>query len=411
MSRLFLNPSLALIVVFLIAPLTASGADTKVFGVELRFPASESSPPEAPNTTSRDLVSLREAQDRLATLQAEKGPYHPDLSHMLLAEAERARSVGQSRQALEWYDWALHNIRVNNGLGDPAQLPVLEEIMALQRQMGDREALSGRIEYFYRIMGSGRRPYSPTRLEASLAYLRWHQELLMVESWQGESRRVLQLYEGGKLLQERVCTSEKWSREFCEAFTLAHLGTLYLIEHHLITDSVIDGPAEGINQPFVSPDMQPNPSEQRLNQLAKTAYSAGARLLKTNIKYVENKTTLELALADWYWFQGRRGQALDIYDRLRKGQPPMFSDPVPLPALPTLDRDPQLSERIQTVSAVFTVTDGGRVTDLDVELVDNEADASVIWVARSLRRLRFRPAFNDQGRIDQKVQLTLQAMR
>ena len=116
------------------------------------------------------------------------GTLCPRADPALESAAREAEEYGETATALELYRWALHSTRINKGLSSVDQLPILERIIELMRDSGDREELANQIDYFYRLLGRGAKPWTDQRLAASVRWLSVHSELLASYSWGGRIR-------------------------------------------------------------------------------------------------------------------------------------------------------------------------------------------------------------------------------
>ena len=90
---------------------------------------------------------LEKRAEEIASLERLGGPYSQDLTEPLLATASLAAEYGDGDRAIELYRWGLYTLRVNTGLNSPAQLPVIEQILALLKEQGDLEGFRERTDY------------------------------------------------------------------------------------------------------------------------------------------------------------------------------------------------------------------------------------------------------------------------
>ena len=116
-------------------------------------PSAEASPELS---TRADLAA---AEVVLLEQEQSLGPYHTSLAALMVEVAAIASASGDLSRAAEFYDRALHNARVNNGLYGDQQLPILRGLIALYLESGDREALEERAAYQFRLLGSGLPPF------------------------------------------------------------------------------------------------------------------------------------------------------------------------------------------------------------------------------------------------------------
>jgi len=178
----------ALLASTLVVPLAA---EQRPFGVGLgqeRERVANVSSPLTPLSTDESRLDLGE-------LEAEKGPYHPDLAEVLLEAANLALLAARYEEADELFSRALRNKRINEGLYSAGQLQIVQTLAEVARFQGDPEALKARIDYYYRIQGSREVGLTATKLQAANQWLMARIELLTIQDWGGKERDALTLYD------------------------------------------------------------------------------------------------------------------------------------------------------------------------------------------------------------------------
>lgn len=392
-----------------VAPHAQADRETPLpYGFLLAPAATAVATPEQPAVDSETLRALTRARASIVALEAERGPYHPGLAEPLLAAAELAREIQRADVAIELYSWALQNLRINRGLATAEQLPIVEALLELHRQAGDSAAVNEREAYIYRLAGRGQPPWSDDRLRAAVRYLAWWQEWLILKNDRYDGRELWELHRAGRELAESVCASAEWAKNWCAPLTLRALGTLYLIDYQVEPLDDFADPRRISRRPDWDQDM----FDQRLYDLAASAYASGIRLLESALEQVPNDPELRLALADWRWFQGRQGAAREDYRTLSAEMPDRFARPEPLPVLPDFRRDPRLARESDRVVLRAEVTASGRVRDVAFTGPESVAEGVRVRARRALRDTRFRPRLNSSGEpVDAEVELSLLAMR
>ena len=406
-------PSLKTLIVSLIMvsalPCAHADRDTPLpYGFLLASAEAQPVATDRPTVNSEAMVALSRARESISALEAARGPYHPGLAQPLLAAAALAREMRFDEAAIELYSWALQNLRINRGLATPEQLPVVEALLELHREAGDSEAVNNREAYIYRLAGRGQRPWSEDRLRAALRYLAWWQEWLLLKGEWYDGRELWDLHRAGEALAESVCAAEAWAQEWCGPMTLRALGTLYLIDYQIEPIDDFGDPRRLRRRPDWDQDM----FDQRLYDLAASAYAAGVRLLQTALERVPDDPDLKLALADWRWFQGRQSSAREDYRALQAEMPARFVEPEPLPTLPVFRRDPRLARDSDRVILRVKVTARGQAREVEFTGPETVEEGVRIRARRALRDTRFRPRLNANGEPeDAEVTLSLLALR
>jgi len=99
------------------------------------------------STSQNNQDSIGEYEERLSNLELEGGAYEPALSQELLSIGTLYQSQGEHDLALEYFDKALHINRVNQGLYNLEQEPILDEIIESYIALGDLQAADMQQEY------------------------------------------------------------------------------------------------------------------------------------------------------------------------------------------------------------------------------------------------------------------------
>lgn len=298
----------------------------------------------APELRAEMLEALRM---RVATEEAEGGPYAPALAETLADLARLLEAAGDDKEAMRVRERALHLLRINQGLNAPEQGPLVRAILESLRRAGDIEALDERYDYFFRLYGLGRPPWSGPRWDATLEYLRWQRDALKLELGGDPYRRLLNVYGLHDELLEVVAAEPadlaggNWARQ--RDLVLSQLGVFYLIEDMVqpIPDPIqLRGQLTRPRDP-----MDFDPMAERLEGIRRSLRPRGKQMLMDLLEAIPATETVaraevKLALADWLqWFGSTREAGivyLDTWQALHdQGQQVLaqswFERPVPLP--------------------------------------------------------------------------------
>ena len=90
-------------------------------------------------------------QNSINELQKAHGVYHDRIGEELTGLGLVYRNLGQYREAIEAFNRSLYIKRINYGLHNLAQIPVLEQIIATNTALSDWEALDRNYQYLYWI--------------------------------------------------------------------------------------------------------------------------------------------------------------------------------------------------------------------------------------------------------------------
>ena len=105
--------------------------------------------------TAPDPETLKKTVDQyehsISELQQAHGVFYDRIGEELTGLGIAYRNLGQYPEALAAFNRALHISRVNNGLQNLQQLPILEQIIAINTATGDWAALDQNYQYLYWI--------------------------------------------------------------------------------------------------------------------------------------------------------------------------------------------------------------------------------------------------------------------
>lgn len=357
-----------------------------------------------------DADDIERLQKRLEDQRLADGPYAPDAAETLTDLARLLEAQGQTAEALERREEALHLIRVNEGLYSAGQGPVLRAMLDSLRAAGDFEGLDKRYTYFYRLYGAGRPPFDELRRAATIEYLDWQREALRRELDADPRERLLELHAiQAELLvtvAEDPASDWRWLRDL----TRSQLATLYLVEDsvqpelQLLRRSQVTRPRGDDLRDF---DLV----RERLENLQRTARAQGRALIEAALQRVPEdevvaRAGLRLDLGDWHMWHGSTRSAREAYDTIWKkleaaGRDDLleewFAEPQPLPrgeVFAPLDRVGGNVLRVRIDVSAY-----GRV-QVSSEGVPEAREREFSILRRFLRASRFRPAFRAGEPVD-----------
>jgi hypothetical protein len=244
-------------------------------------------------------------------------------------------------------------------------------------------------------------------LNFALEYYDHELGVLAVAEWYNNEREVLKFAEHLEDVVHRACRGDASDPVTCSALVKRRLQLLYLI--CFAVEPYLE---ERQGLPLYKPRVMPERSvtDDQLETIERGAFLTGVRMLKEAIELDEKNDELEAALADWRWFHGRTGDAVNTYERLARKVPAQFAEPLALPhGLIDELQGPITTAARATFS--FDVTTRGRVRDIN-EVSSTEGPRDAIRIKKNLRELRFRPALDATGeRIKATITKTYQETR
>ena len=361
-------------------------------------------PPEQRPAARQRVQNLRQ---RLREQELAQGPYAAPLAETLTELARAADALGDGAAALKARERALHLTRVNEGLYSAAQAPLLRALLEGHRRRGEFARLDERYDYFFRLYGAGRPPWTEARWAATLEYLRWQREALRRRIDGADvQRRLLELHRRHEDLFKALRPAGQavdWERERDVAFS--QLKTLYLIEV-LVAPSVEDFAALRSNRAQREGAAAFDRYRERLDNLKRGLRGRGRKLLESLLDIVpagaaRARGEIQLALADWLQWHGAtraaRERYLALWKRLEGSQyQPLaqawFARPVPLPDNGVFW---QSDRRVDAaVDLRVTVAANGRAR-IDFDAVPAAERRTAGRLRRSLHNLRFRPRIDN----------------
>lgn len=352
-----------------------------------------------------DPVDYRE---QMEALEGDSGPYADGLAEPLGSLGRYYRAQGEYEQALGAFRRALHIVRVNDGLYSDRQIPLLRELLGTFRDTGDFETLDQRYDYLFRLYGAGLPPHTEIRLRATLEYLRWQREALRLKLDKGEARRLLEAIELNDQILQSIQADGSVPYHWRRDFVFSQLRNLYILqdrfqpglqEQGLVSSKEIYG-----GQPLTV-DLE----DQKMNHLVRTAQSKG-RALVTELQQVAaeqgpvEEAALELAQADWYFWNGQQSRAKTAYSRVElllreAGELLLLQEwlgqPVELPEEGAFWNGGQQAEASPAeVRASFDVSSRGRVSNVEAEALNPDAEGGLSKFKRQLSATLFRPRWH-----------------
>ena len=349
-------------------------------------PSAEASPELS---TRADLAA---AEVVLLEQEQSLGPYHPSLAALMVEVAAIASASGDLSRAAEFYDRALHNARVNNGLYGDQQLPILRGLIALYLESGDREALEERAAYQFRLLGSGLPPFEEGELKAALEFFDVTLDVLMDVEWGPRGRELLRFHDRFDDMTAAVCQDPSVSSQWCRPFTFRLAGFYYVLEFKL--DVLVDD--QRFERTFSDPEWSSLEREPRLEALQRRLMSKGEDLFEQLLSVAPAQHDALSALADWRWFYRQKTRALALYEQACQMHPGRFEKPGALPEYPALGRLMLPDPGPPVTQVTLSVTDRGVAKDVVVTASNSPSDDRAgAKLKRLLRNTAFRPALRN----------------
>lgn len=346
-------------------------------------------------------------QRQVDALEGEGGPYADALAEPLTGLGRHYRQKGDMEQALRHYRRALHVVRVNDGLYSERQMPILRELLDAYRVSGDMEILDNRYDYYFRLYGNGRPPYTDVRLRAALAYLRWQREAVRLEIGENESQRILALYHLNDELLQAVAADSSVALQWYRDLVLSQMRNLYLLEDRFAPTVQSIGTAPSTPM-FAEKWGQKDIDKTRLELLQRNAKSQGAGLLQALIDRTADSADdtalagVYMELGDWYQWHGNDRRAGEQYQQVvqllsQDKRPDLLQQwlgqPMELPDNGAFWQFRSDREGVHpvVVNIRYDVSARGRASNMQAGVSDPADEGVASRLKRKLRHIRFRP--------------------
>lgn len=381
---------------------------------------SESSANIAKPATSN--TSIIDYLDAIATEEAQRGAYDPQLGELFHGLASAHQRAGNHKEAITAFKHAMHVNRVNNGIYSVSQEPMLRGMIASHQATAQME--SAALNY-HRLLGLYERNYGnsapeliPLLAEAS----NWHRNvyiekqsrdrvghLILAQSMSGSAVDIATRHFGYTHLQ-----LVRLLRDMAESsyYLAVHYGRYETLE----TPDTSGFFATGYDRYPGASRPQGISTEQRLYY---NGYSGGRRayerivaILDSNEASPKERAQAYLELGDWFTLFKRRGSAADAY---RKGWQALanadqqdaiielMGKPKMLPVFEFESSDQSESDSDTTTEkselphalVSLTVTANGAPRNIRVLKTEPESEQIASRAIRTTRNARFRAQIKD----------------
>lgn len=353
-------------------------------------------------------ISPRQYLSAIEEIEADYGAYDLQLSQHLSGLGVQYQAIGEHQEAIEVFKRAMHIQRVNLGLYDMGQIPILENIIESQIALGEWEDANERYQYLYWLHRRNYGNDDPRMLPIINKLSDWHLQAYALNVSGGLFHHLLAAHNLYQIAVDLVGTTYGAN----DLRMIDPLRGLTASNYFLATYQ-----EENHNKLAVQNGSMPATEDERarLQAYISRSFDNGRSAINRMVHVYSNnpeatpadEIRAQVALADWYLLFGKWHSAMDLYrDAYQRAttvdgdanlEAELFGRPVALPDMPLIDLDQ--TDSINTnnyVLAQFNVNAYGRVTNIDI-LETSPADDSRMKsrVRRTLKAAKFRPQFKD----------------
>ena len=384
-------------------------------GADQESPAAADAPPAEADTAAAQAAAAEEVAaapspaterhlEAVRAIEDEGGAYAPELPQHLLGLGLAYQQQGLHAQAVETLNRAAHVSRVNEGLYNAADIPILEHLIESYAALGDWEQVDNRYQQVFRIHHRNYGERDARLLPALQKLSSWHLRAYIDDTGGEPLNHLLtarNLFDSSmQIIQENYGPAD--------ARIADTLRQRALVDYYLA--SYAPPPEEGFG--FGTESMEPAATPTYVVN----SFVAGREALRrvVELRQQDGKSTgLERSralaeLADWHQLFSRRQTALRIYQeawtlgaQAGEASPQIlatvFGQPRALPVLPAeLDAAaPAPSTDPAWITVRFAVSETGRAEGLEV--IESSPPAADKYVSRLRKRVlgtAFRPRFD-----------------
>jgi tetratricopeptide (TPR) repeat protein len=402
-----------------------------------------------PTATATELLSIAEQyEQQIAMLQADYGPYDARLGEQLLSQGRVYQQLQDHGRALEALKRSHHIKRVNDGLQDLGQVPLLQEIIESKIALRDWPEVD---QSFDQLLWIYRRNFQEGDAELLKIYDqvgRWKIQayrdgLLASNAYETVSEAAWLFSRSIKLTEQRYGENDPRLIDLRYGHVMASYHAMIEFANRPL-DKYVDRQATSpvsyvqrcypvrmsngrvatqcVSIPVTNFGTYARAQDERDYDVKRHYHAARASLERIVAIHdahpelpPESRAEALVHLGDWHILGGSADTALELYQqawRLLQGLPDgdrrlaeTFGDPVSVPALrmslPSVDRQVAPENQGEYVAISYDVSTTGRVRNAEItEATPGVTTASRRKALESVRGKRFRPRIENGVAVD-----------
>lgn len=341
-------------------------------------------------------------QDRIQEIERTQGAFAAGLTEQLLGMGLVLQRNGDHQAAIRTFKRGVHLARVNEGLYSTRQMALLEGEIASHVALGEFSKADERQRYLFRVQAETLS--DATRGQALMQHALWQRQAYEQGVGEEPFARLLRMWS-----LYRVALSEYAQVEGESSTRL--LPPLYgMLQSQYLVSGFVGEMSDGR---FRTRGLFQDEEAQQLayrNQSFKQGSSVIGAIYDIETAQPgaswEQAAETSLMLADWQLWHKKRSDALETYATLYREleaseaaqvwRKRVFDTPAPLPQIVGVRALPDsIEEQAGALLLEFSVTERGRVVDL--ERLDSYAsnDKKASEIVRRIKQTLFRPRFSD----------------
>lgn len=360
-------------------------------------------------TREQDRLDVLTYREVIADIERHEGAYSAQLPEQLLSLGGALQQAGRHAEAVKVFKRGVHLSRINGGLYGAEQIPLLQSEIRSHIALGNFTAADERQVYLYRVqvrsLSSG-----PRRANALIQQAGWQHKAYELRLGEHGFNRLMNMWDLYRQALNDIIELEGSSSPGLLPPLYGMLRAQYLISDYR------DEASSGFGSEY---DFTERQGQNRFNAYRAESYKRGLAVIRA-IQEVEQAASQpepsalalsHIRLGDWMLWHGEDEDALAEYRRAIEElaglddaqvlEQQLLGAPAALPALEGVEALPPVVP-LERANAVleFGVTAHGRVVDLDRVDDNDDNDAKVNRLMRSLRKTQFRPRFEGGKAVD-----------
>ena len=386
-----------------------TNADTAITGTRLR-----------PSANTRR--TLNNYLDEIERVETEFGAYGNGLAEQLSGLGEAYQIIGRHDDAIEVFKRAAHINRINEGLYNLNQVPIMENMIESLVARGQWQDANERREYLYWLYKRNYGQWDPRMLPVMDSLSNWYLNVYAMNRNNGSALALMDAYDlfsdSVKIINDTYGEKDLRKAGALRGLTISnwYFNTYQYIE-----------PRDDFGNNINYSQKEAIDRGQRLTTYISNSYVRGKAAITELVDlYADNPNAppgseagAMVELGDWYMLFNKWRSAIDTYqeahnmlqensnDEVRHQIDKLFSRPVALPDLPLMETtnnagseeelvgDPEDTAHDYVVVS-FDVTRFGSVRNVDIlESIPEDSIRNRTRVKNALKNAKFRPRFVD----------------
>ena len=360
------------------------------------------------------LPNLETVAATIERLESSQGAYSPVLAELSVSLGKVLHQNQDYTGAISAFKRSVFLIRVNDGLNNPLQIPILKSLVTSHIAAGQYHEADERQSYLYRIQTINYQHDQQRSLRALIDFAEWQRQAYLLKLDKRPTQRLLMMHEAYQQAIQMVIDSDTIESEDIIAPLRGFMSAQYLLSVYQ------DQQPEAFQiSVHASESDFGNPLDNHIEFLRNKAFRQGSvileRLHSLQIN-AEDASALapaehKIAIADWHLWYNKRATAMnlyrDAYQTLQKLEDAeihvqrLLGSPVSLPTIKSteselLERKKHKKHDSGRFLVSYNINEIGKPFNFQLVQAEPEGKSKRrSKVIRELKSKRFRPKFEN----------------